>query len=286
MKKKYLLLLSLLVTLPANAQWVVSDPVVEQATVAKNAFDQLKYAWEQTQWAQQLSSLAQTLDTVKSQLEVAQQVKQAIGNPAAISGMIQSGLFSSYLRNSGITDTLSDLSKITQQGAKQSVAIQQMYRPIDMNAYKRIETPFEGTASFRDEGDPLKQFRAVENAYSNFQDMLKQAQSKRKELNIKIAALNDQLKNAQDDAEVQKLQGSLTTAQTSLKDLDGIMDGAEHQVKLLHMLNENRAATEAIAAEEISRARNRESAQMGADAESSATKSGSQGNEGSLPPGF
>jgi len=127
----------------------------------------------------------------------------------------------------GITDTLSDLSKITQQGAKQSVAIQQMYRPIDLNAYKRIETPFEGTASFRDETDPLKQFRSVENAYSNFQDMLQQAQSKRKELNTQIAALNDQLKNAQDDAEVQKLHGSLTTAQTSLKDLDGIMDRAE-----------------------------------------------------------
>ena len=254
--------------------------------MAKNAFDQLKYAWEQTQWAQQLSSLAQTLDTVKSQLEVAQQVKTAIGNPAAISGAIQSGLFSSYLRNSGITDTLSDLSNITQQGAKQSVAIQQMYRPIDLNAYKQIETPFEGTASFRDETDPLKQFRSVENAYSNFQDMLQQAQSKRKELNTQIAALNDQLKNAQDDAEVQKLQWALTTAQTSLKDLDGIMDGAEHQVKLLHMLNENRAATEAIAAEEISRARNRESAQMGSDAEASAAKSGSQSGGNSWPPGF
>ena len=254
--------------------------------MAKNAFDQLKYAWEQTQWAQQLSNLAQTLDTVKSQLEVAQQVKTAIGNPAAISGAIQSGLFSSYLRNSGITDTLSDLSNITQQGAKQSVAIQQMYRPIDLNAYKQIETPFEGTASFRDETDPLKQFRSVENAYSNFQDMLQQAQSKRKELNTQIAALNDQLKNAQDDAEVQKLHGSLTTAQTSLKDLDGIMDGAEHQVKLLHMLNENREATEAIAAEEISRARNRESAKMGSDAEASAAKSGSQNGGNSWPPGF
>ena len=281
--KKYLPLVLLASVITARAQWVVSDPVVEQATMAKNVFDQLKYAWEQTQWAQQLSSLAQTLDTVKSELEVAQQVKQAIGNPAAISGMIQSGLFSSYLRNSGITDTLSDLSNITQQGARQSTAIQQMYRPIDLNAYKRIETPFEGTASFRDEEDPLKQFRAVENAYSNLQEMLQQAQSKRRELNIQIAALNDQLKGAQDDAEVQKLQGSLTTAQTSLKDLDGITDGAEHQVKLLHMLNENRAASEAIAAAEISRARNRESAKMGSDAEASAAKSGSQSD---MPPGF
>jgi hypothetical protein len=52
------------------------------------------------------------------------------------------------------------------------------------------------------------------------------------------------------------------------------------------MLNENRAATEAIAAEEISRARNRESAQMGSDAEANAAKSGSQSNGSSWPPGF
>jgi hypothetical protein len=69
------------------------------------------------------SSLAQPLDTVKSELEVTQQVRQSIGNPAAISEMIQSGLFSSYRRNSGITDTLSDFLNITQQGAKQSTVM-------------------------------------------------------------------------------------------------------------------------------------------------------------------
>jgi hypothetical protein len=53
--KKYLPLVLLGAVVPAKGQWVVSDPVVEQATMAKNAFDQLKYAWEQTQWAQQLS---------------------------------------------------------------------------------------------------------------------------------------------------------------------------------------------------------------------------------------
>jgi len=284
--KRHLFLLFLVFSLSAQGQWVVTDPLVEQATLAKNAFDQMKYAWEQTQWAQQLSNLADTLTTVKSQLDVAQQVKQAIGNPAAVAGLINNELFSSYLRNSGITDTLTDLANITQQGSKQSATIQEMYRPIDLSAYKRIETPFEGTASFRDEADPLKQFRAVDNAYTKFQDMLQQAQAKRKELNAQIAKLNDQLKNAQDDAEVQKLNGSLSTAQSSLKDLDGIIDGANHQVQLLHVLNENREATEAIAAEEISRARNRESAQMASDAEANGSKSGSSQSQGDLPPGF
>ena len=284
--KQYLLLILFLLTLPIRAQFVVSDPLVEQATLAKNAFDQVKYAWEQSQWAQQLTTLADTLNTVKSQLEVAQQVKQAIGNPAAVAGLIDNTLFSGYLRNSGITDTLSDLANITEQGAKQSATIQQLYKPIDIQGYKNIQTPFEGTASFRDPNDPLKQYRSVENAYSRFQEMLVKAQSKRKELNSQVAKLNEQLKGAQDDAEVQKLNGSLATAQSSLKDLDSIVKEADNQVRLLHLLNKNRMASEAVAADEISRERNRQTAKMAADAEANAGKSGNDKSQGDLPPGF
>ena len=161
-----------------------------------------------------------------------------------------------------------------------------MYRPIDLSAYKRIETPFDGTASFRDQSDPLKQFRSVENAYSRFQDMLQQAQAKRTQLNNQVAALNDQLKNAQNDAEVQKLNGSLATAQTSLKDLDGIIDGANHQVQLLHVLNENRMNSEAVAADQISRERNRTTSQMASQAEANASQNSSSKSQGDLPPGF
>jgi len=263
---------------------VVSDPVVEQATVQKNIFDQIKYAWEQTQWAEQLSNLSDTLTTVRQQLQTANQVKQAIGDPATAVSLIDNGLFSGYLQQSGITDTLSDLAGIASEGAKLSGTIKELFQPIDLTAWKNPGTTFDGVASFRDRSDPLRQYRAMENAYSRFQELLLQAQSKRATLKGQIAQLNDQLKGAQTDAEVQKLVGSLATAQTALSDVDSMVDTAHNQVEALHALNQNRKEEEEVAAEEISRQRNQESFQVASQAQADLPDLSMPNND--LPPGF
>jgi hypothetical protein len=72
---------------------IVSDPIAEEALIHKNIFDQLKYAWEQTQWADKLATLHNTLTTVRQQLETANLVKQAIGDPVAAIALIDNGLF-------------------------------------------------------------------------------------------------------------------------------------------------------------------------------------------------
>jgi hypothetical protein len=196
-------------------------------------------------------------------------VKQAIGDPVAAIALIDNGLFSDFLQDSGITDTLTDLAGIAQEGVQLSATIQELFQPIDLSAWANLSNvvSFEGTASFRNSDDPLERFRAVENAFSRFEILIGKAQNKRRTLNLQIARLNSQLKNASDDAEVQKLAGSLATAQTALDDIDYVSDSAHRQVEMLHVLNQNRQAEEEIAAEEISRKRNRELAQLSADAE-------------------
>jgi hypothetical protein len=249
----------------------VSDPIAEEALIHKNIFDQLKYAWEQTQWADKLATLHNTLTTVGQQLETANLVKQAIGDPVAAIALIDNGLFSDFLQDSGITDTLTDLAGIAQEGVQLSATIQELFQPIDMSAWANLSidalVSFEGSASFRDSSDPFKRFRAVENAYSRLEILIGKAQNKRRTLNLQIARLNSQLKNASDDAEVQKLVGSLATAQTALDDIDYVSDSAHRQVEMLHVLNQNRRAEEEVAAEEISRKRNRELARLAAEAE-------------------
>ena len=248
---------------------IVSDPIAEEALIHKNIFDQLKYAWEQTQWADKLATLHNTLTTVRQQLETANLVKQAIGDPVAAIALIDNGLFSDFLQDSGITDTLTDLAGIAQEGVQLSATIQELFQPIDMSAWANLSSvvSFEGSASFRDSSDPLKRFRAVENAYSRLEILIGKAQNKRRTLNLQIARLNSQLKNASDDAEVQKLVGSLATAQTTLDDIDYVSDSAHRQVEMLHVLNQNRQVEEEVAAEEISRKRNRELARLAAEAE-------------------
>ena len=66
---------------------------------------------------------------------------------------------------------------------------------------------------------------------------------------------------------MQKLVGSLQTAQTALDDLDYMVDTAHQQMEMLQVLNENRKEEEEVAADEISRERNRELARLAAEAE-------------------
>lgn len=246
---------------------IVSDPIVEEAVQQKNIFDQLKYAWEQTQWAEKLATLHNTLSTVRDQLQTLNTVKQAIGDPAAAASLIDSGLFSQYFQESGIGDTLGELAGIVQEGSQLSATVQALFEPIDLSRWQNVSVMFDGAASFRDASDPLKRFRAVENAYAKFETIMGVAQNKRKVLNQQIAKLNEQLKSAKDDAEVQKVVGSLTTAQTALNDLDAVSQQAGQEVQLLEVLNRNRQQEEAVAAEDISRQRNRQLAQAAIDAD-------------------
>ena len=235
---------------------------------------QIKYAWEQTQWADKLATLHTTLTTVQQHLETANLVKQAIGDPVAAIALIDNGLFSEYLQDSGIGETLGELIDITGEGAELSATVQQLFTPIDMSGWKNLSggmtATFDGIASFRDSSDPLKRFRAVENAYSRFEILIGRGQNKRRVLNQQIARLNTQLKGAKDDAEVQKLVGSLETAQAALTDLDYVSESAAREVEMLHTLNENRREEEEVAAEEISRARNRELAKLAIEADAEA----------------
>jgi hypothetical protein len=250
---------------------IVSDPIAEEALLQKNIFDQVKYAWEQTQWADKQATLHNTLTIVREHLQTANQIKQAIGDPVAAIALIDNGMFSDSLQDSGITDTLTDLAGIAQEGVELSTTIQELFQPIDIAAWSDVSAgmlaSFDGVACFRDSHDPLKRFRALEKAYSRLEILIGRAQNKRRTLNRQVARLNSQLKNASDDAEVQKLVGSLATAQTALDDIDYVSGSAHRQVEMLHVLNQNRQAQEEVAAEEISRKRNRELARLAAEAE-------------------
>ena len=255
----------------AHGQLVVAAPGMEVRQDQKNIFDTLKYAWEQAQWAEKLATLSNTLQTVRQQLETANQVKQAIGDPIAAIGLIDSGLFSEYFEDSGISDTLGELVDLAGEGIELSATAQALFEPVDMTRWTGLADDatdvFDGVASLRGPGDPLKRFHAVEKAFARFETTIGKAQNKRRLLNQQIAKLNTQLKGAQDDAEVQKLVGSLATAQAALGDLDYVAEAARRDVEMLHVLNQNRREEEEVAAEEISRARNRELAQMAIQAE-------------------
>src|SRR4029450_4324366 len=117
---------------------IVSDPIAEEALIQKNIFDKLKNAGEQTQWADKLATLHNTLTTVRQQLETANLVKQAIGDPVAAIALIDNGLFSDFLQDSGITDTLTELAGIAEEGVQLSATIQELFQPIDISGWSDV----------------------------------------------------------------------------------------------------------------------------------------------------
>jgi hypothetical protein len=113
--------------------------------------------------------MGRQLNTVREQLETANLVKQVIGDPVAAIALIDNGLFSDFLQDSGIADTLTDLAGIAEEGVQLSATIQELFQPIDIWEWTDVSSSFEGVASFRDPADPLRRFRAIENAYSRLE---------------------------------------------------------------------------------------------------------------------
>ena len=129
----------------------------------------------------------------------------------------------------------------------------------------------------------MKRFRAVENAYSRFEVLLLQARSKRETLKGQIARLNIQLKNAKDDAEVQKLAGSLKAAERPLS----TRRHGGHRAPANGVPPSPQREPEGIgevAAKEISRERNQELRRLAAEAEAELPDFSEANSD--LPPGF
>jgi hypothetical protein len=139
---------------------IVSDPIVEEATTQKNIFDQLKYAWEQAQWADKLATLHNTLVTVQQDLQIAIMVKNAIGDPTQIVGLLDEMVLGGMLSDTGILDTLNELGGLVQAGGNIAMQLQYLGTPIDLAGWKNAARGGSFYA-FTYNADPLAKYRAV-----------------------------------------------------------------------------------------------------------------------------
>ena len=246
MRSKFTLVAVSAAFLGSNSQafWgvgdVVSDPAVEEAVHQNNIFDQLKYAWEQTQWAEQLATLHNTLVTVREDLDVAIRVKNAIGDPTQIVGLLDDTLLGGMLSDSGILDTLQELGGLIQEGGNIASQLQFLLgSPINLDGW--MNAGRNGTfRSFTYNSDPLARYRAVEFAYQRYNGQLQSSVYRAQSMRAQIRRLQARLGSASTDAETQKIQGSLTTADAALQDLETSIQLSSEQVNVARTLAVNR----------------------------------------------
>src|SRR5258705_12656295 len=191
-----------------QAQLVVAAPGVEARQDHKNIFDQLKYAWEQTQWADKLATLHSTLTTVRQDLEIAIMVKNAIGDPIQIVGLLDEMVLGGMLSDSGILDTLNELGGLVQEGGNIAMQLQYLGTPIDLDGWKNAARGGSFYA-FTYNSDPLAKYRAVEFAYQRYNSQLQSSVYRAQYMRGQLNRLQSRLDSASPDAETQKIKGSL-----------------------------------------------------------------------------
>jgi hypothetical protein len=218
---------------------IVSDPIVEEATTQKNIFDQLKYAWEQAQWADKLATLHNTLVTVQQDLQIAIMVKNAIGDPTQIVGLLDEMVLGGMLSDTGILDTLNELGGLVQTGGNIAMQLQYLGTPIDLAGWKNAARGGSFYA-FTYNADPLAKYRAVEFAYQRYNSQLQSSVYRAQYMRGQLNRLQSRLNSASTDAEVQKVKGSLTTADAALQDIETAIKLSADQVQVARMLAMNR----------------------------------------------
>jgi hypothetical protein len=249
MKTLSLLLVALTIS---NSLYASGWPVVDAGALA---FQSAKARWEEIQWGKQLLFLENTLRTTQQHLQAVNYVKMAIGNPGAVvGGYIDAHTFSGLLNYNNIPRTLWNIQTLIARSRYASETIRALYDNAEIDIEKYVKSnSYTGISAFRDPKDPLKRYRAIENAYGEYEKNIRAAQEQRTLLNKQISNLNSQLKGAKTDAEVQKLQASLLASQTALASLDQMEANSAERLKLLIALNENREKMEQAAYVEINR---------------------------------
>jgi CRISPR/Cas system-associated endoribonuclease Cas2 len=219
---------------------IVSDPVAEEALHQKNIFDQLKYAWEQAQWAENLATLHNTLVTIREILQIAIMVKNAIGDPSQIVGPLDEVLLDGMLSDSGILDTLQERGGLVQEGGEISHQLQFLLgTPINLDGLKNAARAGSFN-SFTYNADPLARYRAVEFTYQRYNSQLQSSVYRAQYLRGQIRRLQTRLGSASTDAEVQKIQGSLITADAALQDIATSIQLSADQINIARTLAVNR----------------------------------------------
>jgi hypothetical protein len=208
--------------------------------VQKNIFDQIKYAWEQTQWADKLATLHNTLTTVRENLEVAIRVKNAIGDPSQIVGLLDDALLDGALSESGIVQTFQELGGLVAEGAAVGSELKILLgEPISLDAWMNAGRN-GGFRALTYNPDPLAKYRAVEYAYQRYNTQLQISSARAQQMRAQIRALQARLGTATTDAETQKIQGSLISADAALEDLEGSIRLSSDQINIARTLAENR----------------------------------------------
>jgi len=209
----------------AHAQWIVYDPTVNIEQIVSQAENIAKYVT-------MIDNQVQQINTLTSQLSEFKNYESLFGNPSQVALSMVSTL-NSDLQSLEPGLNLENLVA----NADGSAAL--TYN--DDGIYATVGTSFQTPRgqTVQRPADQYKPFAAVINSASNYVAVADNAAQRRAAIKDQIAQTTQQLQAATTDAQVQKLQGVLTSLNADLASTDDEVNQAAASAMVQDIQNRN-----------------------------------------------
>ena len=209
----------------ARAQWIVYDPTMNVEQILDEAESIAKYVT-------MIDNQVQQINTLTSQLSEFKNYESLFGNPSQVVLSMVSAL-DSDLQNLEPGLNLENLVA----NADGNIALTYNDSGIYATVGASFQTP--GGQTIQRPADQYKPFAAVINSASNYVAVADNAAKRRAAIKDQIAQTTQQLQNATTDAQVQKLQGVLTSLNADLASTDDELNQAADSAMVQDIQNRN-----------------------------------------------
>jgi hypothetical protein len=202
----------------ARAQWIVYDPTSNIQQILDTA--------------QQIAKQVEEIQTLTSQLDQFENYESLFGNPAQVVLPMVAPL-NADLQNLEPGVNLEQLVA----NANGNIALNFN----DAGIYATVGTSFQtpGGQTIQRPANQYEPFSAIINTASNYVAVADNAAQRRAAIKVQIAQTTQQLQNATTDAQVQKLQGVLTSLNADLASTDDEVNQAASAAMVQDIQNRN-----------------------------------------------
>jgi len=209
----------------ARAQWIVYDPTMNVQQILDEAESIAKYVT-------MIDNQVQQITTLDNQLSEFKNYENLFGNPASVALSMVSSL-NSDLQTVEPGKNLENLVS----SADGNYAL--TYN--DNGLYATVGTSFQtpGGQNVQRPADQYKKYAAINDTANNYVTVADNAAQRRATIKGQIAQTTQQLQNATTDAEVQKLQGVLTSLNGDLASTDDEVNQAAASAMVQDIQNRN-----------------------------------------------
>ncbi len=216
----------------AHAQYsvvVVGDPIA-QANHGENI----------AKWLESIQKLNTQIDQMNQYIQIGQQVKNAIGDPASVANLVGLDLLGSGTMGNSVGQLTSTLN--------QTASGMQALASNGQGLFQSVPNTTPSGLSMSYNTGLLKPFAAIQNQTQNAANVTADTTTRIKQLERDKASTLAQLKAATTDAEVQKLQAKLVAIDGEIAALNGQQTTATNQIIAQDIANRNDRALKAEAA--------------------------------------